>query len=272
MEILHQLDSLPYKELEYLGINVLKQPIEVMPVTHYTLGGVRIDEWAQTSVPGLYAAGEISGNIHGANRTSGNALAETQVFGRRAGIRAAEYACDSQALAIDKATITLEIDRIYALRKTRPGGIRPIDFKRKVKAIMHQYVHYRRNAKGLSSAVNELNSLRNDQGKRVQAVAGPERYNYEWEEALETHAIVRLAEMTAAAALAREESRGHHWRTDFPEMRSEWAKHTIVKRTDEARYQVTDAPVVRLKDRTKERRRADPALVEAGVLEGYEAL
>ena len=272
MEILHRLDSLPYKELELLGINVLEQPIEVMPVTHYTLGGVRINEWAETSVAGLYAAGEVAGNVHGANRTSGNALAETQVFGRRAGIRAAEYARDSPALENDEATIAAEFERIYDLRKERGNGIRPIDFKRKVKAIMHQYVHYRRNAEGLSTAMAELGGLREERAQRVQAAAGPATYNYEWEEALETHAIVRLAEMTAASALAREESRGHHWRTDFPEMRPEWAKHTIVKRTDEEAYNVTDAPVVRLKDRTRERRRADPALIEAGVLEGYDAV
>ena len=271
MEILHRLDSLPYNELEDLGLNVLEQPIEVMPVTHYTLGGARIDEWAATSVPGLFAPGEIGGNVHGANRTSGNALAETQVFGRRAGIRAARHALDRQAPAIDEAEISVECDRISTLRQARPHGIRPIDFKRKIKAIMHEHIHYRRHAEGLTTAIEKLRCLRDEEAPRVQASTGSALYNYEWEEALEAQSMVRLAELVAAAALAREESRGHHWRTDFPEMRSEWEQHTIVRRIDEAAYEVTDAPVIRLKDRTKERRSADPVLVEAGVLEGYES-
>ena len=268
-EILHRLDSLPYNELEDFGINVFEQPIEVMPVTHYTLGGARIDEWAATCVPGLFAAGEIGGNVHGANRTSGNALAETQVFGRRAGIRAANHALDRHAPEVDEAEIDAEFNRINLLRAERPDGMRPIDFKRKIKAIMHEHVHYRRDAEGLTTAIERLRRLGDEDVHRVRAPAGSAIYNYEWEEALEAQWMVRLAELVAASALAREESRGHHWRMDFPKMRPEWEKHTVVRRIDEAAYEVTDAPVTRLKDRTKERRSADPLLVDAGVLEGY---
>ena len=270
MEILHRLDSLPYNELEDFGINVLEQRIEVMPVTHYTLGGARIDEWAETSVPGLFAAGEIGGNVHGANRTSGNALAETQVFGRRAGIRAANRALGRPVPEIDETEVGAECDRIGELRQERPHGVRPIDFKRKIKAVMHEHLHYRREAEGLTTAIKELRRLRDEDAPRVQAASGSALYNYEWEEALEAQSMVRLAELVAASALAREESRGHHWRTDFPEMRPAWEKHTIVKRLDEVAYEVTDAPVIRLKDRATERRQADPVLVEAGVLKGYE--
>ncbi len=271
-EMLRRLDSLPYNELEDFGIDVFEQPIEVMPVTHYTLGGARIDEWAATCVPGLFAAGEIGGNVHGANRTSGNALAETQVFGRRAGILAADRALDRQAANVDEAEVDAECERVSMLRQECPDGIRPIDFKRKIKAIMHQCMHYRRDAAGITMAIERLRFLRDEEAHRVRAPAGSAIYNYEWEEALEAQWMVRLAELVAASALAREESRGHHWRTDFPDMRPEWEKHTIVRRIDEATYDVTDAPVIRLKDRTKERRSADPLLVEAGVLEGYEGV
>ncbi|SVA41171.1 uncharacterized protein METZ01_LOCUS94025 [marine metagenome] len=267
--ILHRLDSLPYNELKDLGINVLEQPIEVMPVTHYTLGGARVNEWAETTVPGLYAAGEVGGNVHGANRTSGNALAETQVFGQRAGLRAAQYALGRQSPAIDEALVSEESKRIYSFREERPNGIRPIEFKRKIKAVMHEHVHYRRHAGGLTTAIEMLRDLRAEELEFVQATAGSEIYNYEWEEVLEVHAMVQLAELVAASALAREESRGHHWRTDFPEMRSDWEKHTLVRRIDETTYNVTELPIVRLKDRRNERRAADPLLLEAGVLEGY---
>ena len=268
-EILVRLDSLPYNQLSDLGVDVLAEPIEVMPVTHYTLGGVRINEWAETTVEGLYAAGEVSGNIHGANRTSGNALAETQVFGVRAGMQAVQYACGAARPGFDRGEIEREIARIGSFLSEQPGGLRPIELKRKVKAIMHEHVHYRRDAAGLQAAVAGLRRLREEDAPRVRAVGRPLVYNYEWEEALEAVDMVDLAEMVAAAALAREESRGHHWRTDFPGMRPEWEKHTITRRNGDAGYLVSDAPVVRLKDRTKERRSADPALLAAGVLEGY---
>ena len=268
MEILRRLDSLPYNQLRDLRIDVLKEPIEVRPVTHYTLGGVRINEWAETTVPGLFAAGEVSGNIHGANRTSGNALAETQVFGARAGARAAEYAqAAAGAPPLDRAVVEAELRRTEGLLQEHPERIRPIDLKRKVKSIMHDHVHYRRDAEGLRTALESLRQLKEEVVPRLRAVGGLRVYNYEWEEALEAAQMVNLAELVTAAALAREESRGHHWRTDFPHMRREWEKHTIIRRQNETSYLVTDAPVVRLRDRSKVRRAADPTLVNAGVLE-----
>jgi len=106
-ELLRKLDSLPYTELRDLGVDITKDPIEVKPGTHYCLGGVHINERTETNVPGVYAAGEVSGNIHGANRTSGNALAETQVCGRRAG-RICRRVCRRNPAAV-----------------RRPGGRRP---------------------------------------------------------------------------------------------------------------------------------------------------
>jgi len=267
--ILRELDSLPYNQLTDLGVNVLEERIEVKPVTHYTLGGVRINEWAETTVPGLFAAGEVSGNVHGANRTSGNALAETQVFGRRAGIRSAEYARDNPAPAIDLAALQDEVKRVGDFLREKKHAVRPIDLKRKIKAIMHNHVYYRRDAQGLNKAIEALQSLRSDQVERIKAVGTPKIYNIEWEEAIEAVHMVDLAELVAAAALAREESRGHHWRKDFPAMRTAWEKHTIARRVDEQDYVITDAPVIRLKDRSLNRRAMDPNLQNLGVLTGY---
>ena len=268
LEILKRLDSLPYNQLGDLGINILEEPIEVMPVTHYTLGGVRINEWAETVVPGLYAAGEVSGNIHGANRTSGNALAETQVFGARAGKRAAEYAAQSDLPSFDESEVHFEIQRIVSFFDEKADGLRPIEIKRKIKTVMHTHLHYQRSAEGIQSALENFAEIRHEDLPRIQAVAGTRVYNYEWEEAIEAINMLALSELVASAALAREESRGHHWRSDFPEMRSEWEKHTIIRRSDKG-FEVTDAPVIRLKDRKKIRRKPDPALVSSGALEGY---
>jgi succinate dehydrogenase/fumarate reductase flavoprotein subunit len=268
IETLKRLDSLPYNQLSDLGMNILEEPIEVMPVTHYTLGGVRINEWAETTVPGLFAAGEVSGNIHGANRTSGNALAETQVFGARAGTRAAEFAANSSLPNMDELEINTEIERICSFLEEKADLLRPIEIKRKIKTVMHTHLHYQRSANGIQSALREISEIRADDLSRMQVSAGIQGYNYEWEEALEAVNMVSLAELVASAALSREESRGHHWRTDFPEMRSQWEKHSIIRRDGET-FSVTDAPVIRLMDRTIYRREPDPALVSSGVLEGY---
>lgn len=268
-KILAQLDSLPYDQLRDIGIDIEKEPIEVMPVTHFTLGGVRINEWAETTLPGLFAAGEVEGNVHGANRTSGNALAETQVFGRRSGIRAAEYAKNVTHKIYDMSEINREIERIEKLITPIDNSTRPIELKRQIKQIMHENVHYSRNAEGLQYAIDQFRFLREEICPTMRADLSHRIFNYEWEEAIEALFMVELGEMIAASALAREESRGHHWRTDFPSMRPEWEKHTIVKKNGDRGYLVTDAPVIRLKDRTKERRQADHALIKAGVLEGY---
>jgi succinate dehydrogenase/fumarate reductase flavoprotein subunit len=267
--ILTQLDSLPYDQLRDLGIDILKEPIEVKPVTHYTLGGVRINEWAETTLPGLFAAGEVSGNIHGANRTSGNALAETQVFGNRAGLRAAQYSLQATRQSVDLADVVAETERLEAFLKPIPHSLRPIELKRKIKTVMHDHIYYRRSADGLQRAIEELRCMRAEDAPCVRADPSHRIFNYEWEEAIESLFMVDLSEMVAASALAREESRGHHWRTDFPAMRSEWEKHTIVRKTATG-FEVTEAPIIRLKDRTKERRIADQVLVQTGVLEGYQ--
>ena len=135
---------------------------------------------------------------------------------------------------------------------------------------MHNDVGYQRSAEGLKKAIQTLQLIRAEEIPRLQAASNTRIYNYEWEEALEAAFMVDLGEMIAASALSREESRGHHWRTDFPNMRSEWEKHTIVRINCKHEYVVMDAPVVRLKDRTRERRVADPVLLKAGVLSGYE--
>jgi succinate dehydrogenase/fumarate reductase flavoprotein subunit len=269
MEILKRLRSLPYNQLADLGIDVLQEMIEVMPVTHYTLGGVRINEWGETSVSGLFAAGEVSGNVHGANRTSGNALAETQVFGKRAGARALEYARSEGGHKIDERECKAEMVRLLSFRRERDLPLRPLELKRRIKSVMHNQVHYRRDAVGLLAALGELKRMQEEDVPRLQAAGDATVYNYEWEEAIEATFMARLAELVAASALAREESRGHHWRTDYPSMQREWEKHTIARRIDETRYSIADAPIIRIKDRTKERRAADPALVCAGTLDGY---
>lgn len=268
--ILDQLDSLPYNNLADLGVDIQKEPIEVKPVTHYTLGGVRINPKGETTIEGLYAAGEVTGNVHGANRVSGNALAETMVFGRRAGLSASDYAVERNAPSINQNLIDEEVKRIESFLKPCQDAIRPIELKRAVKSVMHEHVNYRRNAEKLRKAIAEFRRMRMEDVPRTRAVSGIRVYNYEWQEAIEATQMVDLGELIAASALAREESRGHHWRTDFPKMKPEWEKHTVVRIERPSSYSVSKAPVIRNKDRSEHRRTADEALIKAGVIEGYE--
>src|SRR5215203_4848331 len=128
--LLHKLDSLPYNELRYLGVDITQEPIEVKPGTHFCLGGININERTESTIPGLYAAGEVSGNLHGANRTSGNALAETQVFGARAGQYGAEYARRAASPIAQPDAVTEEVARLNDLLRERPDPIRPIELRR----------------------------------------------------------------------------------------------------------------------------------------------
>ncbi|MFQ5873004.1 MAG: FAD-binding protein [Dehalococcoidia bacterium] len=243
--LLHKLDSLPFNSLRGLGIDVTKEPIEVKPGIHYCLGGVRINEKAETSVPGLYAAGEVAGNVNGANRTSGNALAETQVFGTRAGRYAAEFAMPMPTPELDNAAIKAEVARMTGYLESKRDPIRPYQLRSKLQAVMEREVGYQRNAEGLAAALKEIRRLREEELPRVQAgvVHG---YNYEWQEALELENLLDVAEAVVLSADLRQESRGHHFRTDFPKAREEWLKHTRIRRTAGAELELGSVPVVRL--------------------------
>lgn len=245
LRVLKRLKSLPYNNLKDLDFDIFSEPIEVLPATHYTLGGVRINEQCETSVPGLFAAGEVSGNVHGANRTSGNALAETQVFGSRAGRYAAEFAGRVDQVEIAKEDVDTEIERIKCLTAPSKNRIRPLVLKRGVKEVMQEEIGHKRSEDSLVGALARFRELREGMLPRMRAV-DIKVYNYELQEAIEAIYMLELAELVALCALAREESRGHHWRTDYPEERDEWPQHTIVDKGPDGCPDVSSAPVITL--------------------------
>ena len=255
--LLHKLDSLPYSSMRDLGIDVTKEPIEVKPGIHYCLGGVHINERAETTVPGLYAAGEVSGNMHGANRTSGNALSETQVFGARAGEHAAAYAKSESLPKLDAALVQEHIAHINGYFEPKKDPIRPFQLRARLKGVMEREVGYRRSASSLAAALEELHRLRAEELPRIQATR-VQKYPYEWQEAVELENMLDIAEAVVMSADLRQESRGHHFRTDFPEDREEWLKHTTVRIGADGRLQLGTSPVVRLRPGTE-----SPAVQEA---------
>ncbi len=238
-------DMIPstFKHLLDLDVDIREEPIEIAPAAHYALGGIKINEKGETNITGLYAAGECAGNVQGANRLSGNALTETQVFGTRAGKNAAIYSQKKGHLTAEDDKVANEKKRIMAYLEEKENGSRPLHLKEKIKKIMWKYVGPKREEGGLKRAVKELSRLRENDLAKIYA-PNINTYNYEWMEAIEADSMVTVAEIVSAAALLREESRGHHYREDFPEQDDEkWLQHTMVK-LDNGKMVVDTAPVI----------------------------
>ncbi|MCL4458657.1 MAG: FAD-binding protein [Chloroflexi bacterium] len=244
-EILNRLMSLPYDNLRDVGIDIRRQPIEVAPATHYTLGGIRINERTETNISGLYAAGEVAGNVHGANRLSGNALAETQVFGTRAGHFAAEAAkALGKRVEIEPEEVEQAAAAAYSVLERKDGNLRPRQVKRHLQAIVQTYLGHKRDEISLQKALADLGQLREEDLPHLR-VMGTTHFNNDWREALELPGMIDLAEAVATAAMLRKESRGHHFRTDYPEMADGWPQHTLLRRNNN-RIISTLVPTIRL--------------------------
>jgi fumarate reductase (CoM/CoB) subunit A len=244
-----------YRHLHALGIDLLEQPVEVHPFTHYVMGGVWINEWGETGVTGLLVGGEAGGNLNGADRISGNGLAESQVFGARAGQRAAEFASGSARRQPDKTAVQVEIERLEGLMhrgadQAQGGTVRGIELKRRIKALMDAHVNGLRDEAGLKTAIGALQRLQNEAVPFLGASPGPPLFNLDLQEALEAEMMVDLAQWVAAAAMERRETRGGHNRLDFPNS-AEKVRHTVVSPDGAGGYQVTRASVVRLDRRAK---------------------
>jgi fumarate reductase (CoM/CoB) subunit A len=210
-----------------VGIDIRKEPVEVAPTVHHFMGGLLTDEKSETSLKGLYAAGEATGGIHGANRLGGNGLAGAQVFGRRAGAVAAENAKKTELPRLDRDQILATFKHVHGLQD-RKEGIRAPSLRRQLQNLMWGNVGIFRTAYGLTEA---LEWILRSKGKvdSLYVENKASRYNWEWVEALEVENMLLVAEMVVRGALERKESRGAHRRQDFPNSNDEewWANILI---------------------------------------------
>ncbi len=195
---------------------------------HFFMGGVWINERCETNLKGLYAAGEVSGGVHGANRMGGNALTEIIVFGARAGRFAAEHASQHDWIESETFPLTEELDRLTGFFKGR--GITPKFMMDTIASLMLENAGVARTGAGLSQALEAIESLRKESLPNMRAPQG-RRFNLGWIEAIQVPYMLDTAEMIVRSALLRTESRGAHFREDFPAMQSEWIKHTRVSRS-----------------------------------------
>jgi succinate dehydrogenase flavoprotein subunit len=225
--IKRKLPSMYHQFKELAGVDITTEPMEVGPTLHYFMGGIRVDADTQMSrVPGLFAAGECSGGMHGANRLGGNSLSDLLVFGHLAGVGAHNY-----VRGLGKGpTINMAHVEAAAKRATtplnRPDGFNPYVVTDHLQHVMDRYVNIVRQKDELETAIVELEKLKHEVAQ-VKA-PGASQYNPGWHEAIALGSLMITAESVTRAALMREESRGGHTRVDFPAETEEWVKVNVV--------------------------------------------
>jgi succinate dehydrogenase / fumarate reductase flavoprotein subunit len=226
-----KLPSMYFQFLEFAGIDITKQKMEVAPTVHYQMGGVRVDpETCETSIKGLYAAGEVACGLHGANRLGGNSLSDILVFGRRAGLAASEFARTAPTLDIPNIEVQKEIARILAPFKNS-NGTNPFDLKEKIADIMWKHVGIVRNESELNSGLEEIQKIRLE-SKNIQA-KGSRAFNQSWADSMAVWNMVLDCEAIIRSAIERKESRGAHTRSDYPKKDNEkWLVNIVIRMKD----------------------------------------
>ncbi|MGD0239542.1 MAG: fumarate reductase/succinate dehydrogenase flavoprotein subunit [Streptosporangiaceae bacterium] len=233
-EILRRLPSMYHQFKELADVDITKEPMEVGPAQHYVMGGVEVDpdSAAVPGVPGLFAAGEVSGGMHGSNRLGGNSLSDLLVFGRRAGAGAAEYlnGITTRPVPTDAELEAARSEILAPLE--REGGENPYTVHHEIQQTMSDLVGIIRKENEIKTALSELEKLR-ERAEKISA-AGGRAYNPGWHLALDLRNILLIAQCVAQAALERQESRGGHTRDDYPGMSPEWRKVNLICTLDAA--------------------------------------
>jgi len=247
-QITKRLPSMYHQFKELAGVDITKEPMEVGPTAHYVMGGVEVDaDSAQSLVPGLFAAGEVAGGMHGSNRLGGNSLSDLLVFGKRAGEHAAAYAT---ALAGDRPVVADADVSAAAAEALRPfenrGGENPYTIHQDLQQVMNDLVGIIRRADELERAVAEIEGLKS-RAAHI-SVEGHIQYNPGWHLALDLRAMLTVSECLARAALLRTESRGGHTRDDFPGPDPSWGKRNIACTYRDAQVQLATQPLPEMPD------------------------
>ncbi|MFF3665218.1 fumarate reductase/succinate dehydrogenase flavoprotein subunit [Microtetraspora malaysiensis] len=226
-EITKRLPSMHHQFKELADVDITKEPMQVGPTCHYIMGGVEVDaDTGAASVPGLFAAGEVSGGMHGSNRLGGNSLSDLLVFGRRAGAGAAEYV-NGLARRPAVSETAVQDARAEALAPLeRSGGENPYEVHHELQRTMNELVGIIRKAEEVSEALDAVEKLK--ERSNHTASPGGRIYNPGWHLALDLRNMLLVSECVARAALLREESRGGHTRDDYPKMSPEWRRKLLV--------------------------------------------
>jgi succinate dehydrogenase / fumarate reductase flavoprotein subunit len=248
--IRRRLPSMYHQFKELADVDITKEPMEVGPTCHYAMGGVRVDaDSTATTVPGLFAAGEVAAGLHGANRLGGNSLSDLLVFGRRAGLYAAEYAKSLNG------SLSINHDQVdsYAREMLAPfesnGTENPYKIHSDLQDCMQSLVGIIRVETELKQALEILQQLK--ERSKHSKVEGNRQFNTGWHLALDLHSLLTFAEAATLAAIERKESRGGHTRDDYPNPDPKFAKVNIVVRESNGVMTLTQEPLPELPDELK---------------------
>ena len=208
-----------------------EEPFEAIPSQHFFMGGILIDENCETGIPGLFAVGEVSGGVHGANRLAGCALTEIFVFGDIAGEKAAFSSQKEELVPPQEAEIKEEINRLEGIFKASRRGARPFEVKRAIQNIMWDNLAPVRDEEGMKMALAGLKSIQENDLPNLSLGSSQNKYNRERMEAVEVGLMIKTAIFVTRAALSRKESRGSHYRTDFPALDDkQWIRNTVLRK------------------------------------------
>lgn len=240
--IRRKLPSMYHQFKELADIDITKEPMEVGPTCHYMMGGIRVNaETQESTLPGLFAAGEVATGLHGSNRLGGNSLSDLLVFGKRAGEHAAAYADKTeQHPAFDESQVEKVVSRTHRPFE-REEGENPYDIMDDLQKMMQKKVGIIRTEEGLTSALEEIEKLR--QRAEQTRVGGNVQFNPGWHLALDLNNMLDISEAVARAALRRTESRGAHTREDYPGSNDQWGNQNLVVRTNARGLEVEKVPL-----------------------------
>ena len=246
-----KLPSMYHQFKQLADLDITQEPMEIGPTTHYIMGGVKVDGDSQMSnVPGLFAAGECAAGINGANRLGGNSLSDILVFGKRAGEYAAKFAKTQKAGTIDTGQVDEAARRALEPFDRGPAGEGPYQVQYALQEMMQDLVGIVRNEPEMQRAMEGLGPLR-ERASRA-GVGGHREYNPGWHAVLDLHNLLTISEAITLCALERKESRGGHFRDDYPDKDPAFATfNLIVRKGRDGRMELSRAPIPEMPEELK---------------------
>jgi succinate dehydrogenase / fumarate reductase flavoprotein subunit len=230
---------------ELAGVDITREPMEIGPTCHYTMGGLKVDAFSGiTRVPGLFAVGECSGGMHGANRLGGNSLSDLVVFGKRTGEGAAQFAETAPAPSVDDRQVAAAAREMLGYLEG-PGDENPYELHDELRDAMQDLVGIYREREGLAQAVERVDKLAH-RAVNVRIATAGRAYNPGWHHCRDLQNLLVCAQAVTRAALMREESRGAHTRLDFPGYDDFWGEHNLVAAKRDGEMHVEPRPVVKV--------------------------
>ena len=250
--IKRKLPSMYHQFKELADLDITKEPMEIGPTTHYVMGGIRVDADSQmSSIPGLFAAGECASGINGANRLGGNSLSDLIVFGKRAGEYAAQWARQHSAARVDEGLVDRAMRNSLSPFERGDSGENPYRVQSDLQETMQDLVGIVRNESDMQEALRRIWQFK-ERSNRV-GVSGHREYHAGWHTALDVRNLLDISECIARSAIERKESRGGHFREDYPDKAAEFSTvNVMTKRGPDGTLQVSRVPIPAIPDYLKE--------------------